>query len=415
MPYDMTNSYAPNMNQQQLMPSEQIKDDGSTVAEAGSTPPNKTVHDIEPEKKHEDGDTQMGESSGEEDGNQRRSKEKYIKVLKEASEAREEYSSKLKKLIGEVNRHRSKQFSKLDQALEVLAPPNLKEKAISNSLKQDRRLPLRRRLRPVITGINPKQQLQEITKNLGEDAVMLLVSIGDMFINDLSSTEITAKYNIFTLNLVRNIRQVILNSFKRGVRRKREQPQTRKRRRTTLKNQLPRNQPLRSRKKGRSRLPFPRTMKAINRWMCAAALLSSLWPIAKGTGRDNMKISAPGNGPPKMPDYMSPNVRYPLPKLIDSVIFEPYPKVKLSRSSYKVIGFINFDIYHNTFHKMRKYIARFKSDLYNVKVAGPLYNVGLIGRERDTRGPMATFIKKPCIGQECFMTKTNEVIKIRNW
>ena len=233
MPYDMTNSYAPKLNQQQLMPIEQIKDDGSTVAEAGSTPPNKTVHDIEPEKKHEDGDTETGESSGEEDGNQKRSQEKYIKILKEASEAREEYSSKLKKLIGEVNRHRSKQFNKLDQALEVLAPPNLKEKAISNSLKQDRRLPLRRRLRPVITGINPKQQLQEITKNLGEDAVMLLVSIGDMFINDLSSTEITAKYNIFTLNLVRNIRQVILNSFKRGVRCKQEQPQTRKRRRTT--------------------------------------------------------------------------------------------------------------------------------------------------------------------------------------
>ena len=156
-----------------------------------------------------------------------------MKILKEASEARDEYSNKLKKLIGEVNRHRSKQFNKLDQALEVLVPPNLKEKTINSSLKQDRRLPLRRRLRPVITGINPKQQLQEITKSLGEDAVMLLVSIGDMFINDLSSTEITAKYNIFTLNLVRNIRQVILNSFKRGVRRKREQPQTRKRRRTT--------------------------------------------------------------------------------------------------------------------------------------------------------------------------------------
>ena len=85
----------------------------------------------------------------------------------------------------------------------------------------------------MITGINPKQQLQEITKNLGGDAVMLLVSIGDMFINDLSSSEITAKYNIFTLNLVRNIRQVILNNFKRGVRRKREQPPARKRRRTT--------------------------------------------------------------------------------------------------------------------------------------------------------------------------------------
>ena len=124
-----------------------------------------------------------------------------------------------------------------------------------------------------------------------------------------------------------------------------------------------------------------------------------------------MKISAPGNGPPKMPDYMSPNVRYPLPKLIDSVIFEPYPKVKLSRSSYKVIGFINFDIYHHAFHKMHKYIARFKSDLYNVKVAGPLYNVGLLGRERDTRGPMADFIKKPCVGQECFMTKQMKLLR----
>ena len=217
MPYDMTNSYVPNANQQQLMPVKADKDDGSMAAEAGSTPPNKTVHDIEFEKEHEDGDTDTGESSGEEDGNKTQNKERYLKVLKEASQAREEYSIKLRKLVGEVNRHRSKQFHKLDQALEVLAPPNIKEKAINNSLKQDRRLPLRRRLRPVITGINPKQQLQEITKNLGEDAVMLLVSIGDMFINDLSSSEITAKYNIFTLNLVRNIRQVILNNFKRGI------------------------------------------------------------------------------------------------------------------------------------------------------------------------------------------------------
>ena len=168
--------YASNVSQQ-LMPDGQSKDDGSTVAEAGSTPPNKTVHDIELEKKYEGGDTETGESSGEEDWDKGQSKEKYMKILREASEARDEYSSKLKKLIGEVNRHRSKQFNKLDQALEVLIPPNLKEKTINSSLKQDRRLPLRRRLRPVITGINPKQQLQEITKSLGEDAVMLLVSI----------------------------------------------------------------------------------------------------------------------------------------------------------------------------------------------------------------------------------------------
>ena len=232
VPYDMTNSYAPNINQQQPMPVETTQDDGSMVAEAGSTPPNKTVHDIAPEKEDEDGDTDTGESSGEEDGSKRQNRGKYLKVLRDASQAREEYSNRLRKLIGEINRHRSQQFHKLDEALEVLIPPNLKEKAISNSLKQDRRLPLRKRLRPVITGVNPKQQLQEITKSLGEDAVMLLVSIGDMFVNDLSSSEITAKYNIFTLNLVRNIRQIILNNFKRGVRRQREQPPARKKRRT---------------------------------------------------------------------------------------------------------------------------------------------------------------------------------------
>ena len=144
MPYDMTNSYAPNTSQQQLMPDGQNKNGGSTVAEAGSTPPNKTVHDIQLEKKYEEEDTETGESSGEEDWSKSKSKEKYMRILKEASEARDEYSNKVKKLIGEVNRHRSQQFNKLDQALEVLVPPNLKEKAISNSLKQDRRLPLRR-------------------------------------------------------------------------------------------------------------------------------------------------------------------------------------------------------------------------------------------------------------------------------
>ena len=230
VPYDMTNSYAPNISQQQPMPVGTTQDDGSMMAEAGSTPPNKTVHDIEPEKGEEDGDTDTGESSGEEDESRRQNKEKYLKILRDTTQAREEYSNKIRKLIGEINRHRSKQFHKLDEALEVLIPPNLKEKAISNSLRQDRRLPLRKRLRPVITGVSPKQQLQEITKNLGEDAVMLLVSIGDMFINDLSSSEITAKYNIFTLNLVRNIRQIILNNLKRSVRRHREQPPAQKKR-----------------------------------------------------------------------------------------------------------------------------------------------------------------------------------------
>ena len=157
-------------------------------------------------------------------------------------------------------------------------------------------------------------------------------------------------------------------------------------------------------------------MKAINRWVCTAALLCNLQPIVfgeikRGVGRDRVKNSAPAKGPPQMPDYMSPNVRYPLPKLIDSVIFEPYPKVKLSRSSYKVIGFINFDVYHNAFNKMRKYMARFKSDLYNTKVAGPLYNVGLLGAERDESGPMASFIKKPCKGQECFMVKQMKLLR----
>ena len=86
------------------------------------------MHDIQPEKKYEEGDTETGESSGEEDWSKGQSKEKYMKILKEASEARDEYSNKVKKLIGEVNRHRSQQFNKLDQALEVLVPPNLKRK-----------------------------------------------------------------------------------------------------------------------------------------------------------------------------------------------------------------------------------------------------------------------------------------------
>ena len=74
VPYDMTNSYAPNISQQQPMPVETTQDDGSMMAEAGSTPPNKTVHDIEPEKGEEDGDTDTGESSGEEDESRRQNK-----------------------------------------------------------------------------------------------------------------------------------------------------------------------------------------------------------------------------------------------------------------------------------------------------------------------------------------------------
>ena len=48
-----------------------------------------------------------------------------------------------------------------------------------------------------------------------------------------------------------------------------------------------------------------------------------------------------------------------------SVIFEPLPKVKLTRSSYQVTTFLDFHPFIDGFEKVNDYIKQFKKDLDN--------------------------------------------------
>ena len=50
---------------------------------------------------------------------------------------------------------------------------------------------------------------------------------------------------------------------------------------------------------------------------------------------------------------------------VHSVIFEPLPKVKLTRSSYQVTTFLDFQLFIDGFEKVNDYIEQFKKDLDN--------------------------------------------------
>ena len=51
----------------------------------------------------------------------------------------------------------------------------------------------------------------------------------------------------------------------------------------------------------------------------------------------------------------------------EPVIFEPIRNIKLSRATYKVTSYINFDPYLNNFMKFGKYLTAFKKDLKDEK------------------------------------------------
>ena len=50
---------------------------------------------------------------------------------------------------------------------------------------------------------------------------------------------------------------------------------------------------------------------------------------------------------------------------VHSIIFEPLPKVKLTRLSYQVTTFLDFHPFMNGFEKVNDYIEQFKKDLDN--------------------------------------------------
>ena len=54
----------------------------------------------------------------------------------------------------------------------------------------------------------------------------------------------------------------------------------------------------------------------------------------------------------------------------EPVIFEPIRNIKLSRATYKVTSYINFEPYLANFDKFGKYLTSFKEDLTDEKQNG---------------------------------------------
>ena len=61
---------------------------------------------------------------------------------------------------------------------------------------------------------------------------------------------------------------------------------------------------------------------------------------------------------------------------IEPVIFEPQPKIKLSRSTYKVTSYVDFKPYKQFFKQFGQYIGRFLVDLRDPHYISTLYNAG---------------------------------------
>ena len=71
----------------------------------------------------------------------------------------------------------------------------------------------------------------------------------------------------------------------------------------------------------------------------------------------------------------------------EPVIFEPIRNIKLSRATYKVTSYINFEPYLLNFMKFNEYLQAFKADLKDEKKMGTLMDMNprflLEGTERD--------------------------------
>ena len=57
---------------------------------------------------------------------------------------------------------------------------------------------------------------------------------------------------------------------------------------------------------------------------------------------------------------------------VESVIFEPQKKIRLSRSTYKVNSYIDFKPYKETFKQFGYYMVRFLKDIHDPHYVGNL-------------------------------------------
>ena len=70
--------------------------------------------------------------------------------------------------------------------------------------------------------------------------------------------------------------------------------------------------------------------------------------------------------------WMSPSRVEHQSKFVESVIFEPQPRIMLSQSTYKVTSFIDFMPYREAFKKFETFFRKFKNNINDPDHVGPL-------------------------------------------
>ena len=93
--------------------------------------------------------------------------------------------------------------------------------------------------------------------------------------------------------------------------------------------------------------------------------------------------------------WMSPSRVEHQSKSVESVIFEPQPRIMLSQSTYKVTSFIDFMPYREAFKKFETFFRKFKNNINDPDHVGPLINVNATKGE-SWKGPKEGFFRVHC-------------------
>ena len=132
--------------------------------------------------------------------------------------------------------------------------------------------------------------------------------------------------------------------------------------------------------------------------LCATILLLAVTKNVQG-GYNLQDTTTPNQTEPLGHEEMSEEHKIKVGNRIESVIFEPQWKIKLSRSTYKVTSYVDFKPYKQSFKQFGQYIGKFLVDLRDPNYISTLYNVERHGGEpliRRGAGAKTFFTEASC-------------------
>ena len=105
-------------------------------------------------------------------------------------------------------------------------------------------------------------------------------------------------------------------------------------------------------------------------------------PLSHNENQKDFATISPNKGNAnELDDEMSEIEPLKAGELIESIVFEPKRKIRLSRSTYKVNSYIDFRPYQDSFKKFEVYIHRFSRDSWDPDYVGALVNMHRIKEE----------------------------------